>query len=342
MSFAGTLVLLGLSVVAAALYSGVETGFYSLSRIRVDMEARAGHRRWRLVRWLLRDETGLLITVLIGNNLAVEAATLSSGSLLGVLAIPRAAHEIILTLFLSPVMFLLAEALPKELFRRRPHILCGAAAPFLAFSRLFNWPLARPLHLLAGLAQRLSGVRNPDFATFGARQAVLDMLAEGERTGALGEGAGRLARNALRLRGTSIDSIMVPWEQIQLLRQGTRELGEVLAECPYSRIPVLDGDGRVSGYVHQLEALIAQREQAAGAGGSDGGDGDGSQAAPTAVPGRLRPLLFLEPDLCVDAALARLRLRGQRLACVGSAEAPLGLITLKDLLEEISGDLAGL
>ena len=40
-------------------------------------------------------------------------------------------------------------------------------------------------------------------------------------------------------------------------------------------------------------------------------------------------------------ALARLRAGGQRMAIVGTLTRPLGLATLKDLLEEISGDLAG-
>jgi CBS domain containing-hemolysin-like protein len=328
MSASIAFLLLILCIVASALYSGVETGFYSLSRVRVDMEASSGRRRSRLVRWLLRDETGLLITVLIGNNLAVEGATLSGYRVLTALSVPPVAHEVLLTLALSPVLFLLAEALPKEMFRRRPHALCGAASPFLAFSRVFYWPLAGPLRILSGLVQRLMGVGTRELTTFSARQAVLDMLEEGERTGALGRGAGRLARNALRLRGTSISVPMVPWDQIQVVRSGADDIRRVLEECPYSRIPVLDEAGHVVGYVHQLEVLIA--------GNADEGGDDGDPL------GHLRPLLFLDPDLSVDAALHRLRLRGQRLACVGTAEAPLGLITLKDLLEEISGDLAGM
>ena len=46
------------------------------------------------------------------------------------------------------------------------------------------------------------------------------------------------------------------------------------------------------------------------------------------------------PDLPVDRTLARLRAAGQRMAIVGTREAPVGVVTLKDLLEEISGDLA--
>jgi CBS domain containing-hemolysin-like protein len=55
----------------------------------------------------------------------------------------------------------------------------------------------------------------------------------------------------------------------------------------------------------------------------------------------LRELVHFPAHTLVDRALGRLRLSGQRLAIVGSLEKPIGLLTLKDLVEEISGDLAG-
>ena len=54
----------------------------------------------------------------------------------------------------------------------------------------------------------------------------------------------------------------------------------------------------------------------------------------------LRPLIFLEPELPLERALARMRSSGLRLAAVGTARRPLGIVTLKDLVEEISGELA--
>ncbi len=71
--------------------------------------------------------------------------------------------------------------------------------------------------------------------------------------------------------------------------------------------------------LHQLEVL-----------------GDADPAAPLV---RLRDVLFLPPGTPVDRALARLRVRGVRMAVVGTPAEPLGLVALKDLLEEISGDL---
>ena len=53
-------------------------------------------------------------------------------------------------------------------------------------------------------------------------------------------------------------------------------------------------------------------------------------------------LLFctLTPNMAVDRALGKLRAAGQRMALVGTPEAPIGLVTLKDLVRTISGELS--
>jgi CBS domain containing-hemolysin-like protein len=115
---------------------------------------------------------------------------------------------------------------------------------------------------------------------------------------------------------------MVAWSEVVRIAAGgaAAERYAVVAGSAHTRIPVVAEGGAVLGYVHQLDVL---------------GDGD-----PGAVLEHLRPITAIPPDLPVDRALGRLRAAGQRLAVVGTREAPVGIVTLKDLLEEISGDLA--
>jgi CBS domain containing-hemolysin-like protein len=115
---------------------------------------------------------------------------------------------------------------------------------------------------------------------------------------------------------------MIPWSDVATLQAGQADerLRACVAESQHTRLPVL-GEQGVLGYVHQLDVLRAGPE------------------AP--VLDFLRPTLAVPPEAAVDRALARLRAGGQRMAIVGTLAQPLGLVTLKDLLEEISGDLAG-
>ena len=313
--------LLVLLLLGSAVFAGSETGFYSLSRVRVEIRAREGLPIARLVRWLMRDDTALLITILIGNNLVAQLATYQAEDLIAGV-VPPVAVEVVVTLLLSPLLFLFGEVFPKDLFRRRPHALIQVTAPFIALCRVLFFPVERFLWLVTALVARVFG-RGSRLATeFRGREAVLRLLEEGAQTGAIERNAEALARNVLKLRTTEVVECMVPWREVVTLDASlpVPEQREAVASSPHTRLPVLGPGGAVSGYVHQLDVL-------------------GSEDA-SAAPGPLRGTLAVAPDTPVDRAPARLRAEGQRMALVGTLEAPVGLVTLKDLLEEISGDLA--
>ena len=61
----------------SALFSGAETGVYSVSRVRLEAEAGQGRRAARILSGLLRDDAGLLITLLVGANLVQDLAALA-------------------------------------------------------------------------------------------------------------------------------------------------------------------------------------------------------------------------------------------------------------------------
>lgn len=314
----------GFCLLCSALYSGSELGFYSLSRVQVDLDARRGSRSARQARWLLRDDAALLITILIGNNLALEVATLLADEAFSELLTSPGLVALLTTAVLSPLVFLFGEALPKELFRRRPHGLLPLATPLLAVSRLVFWPLERLLRGLSWLLERALGVQPGQGRRAAGREDVLSYLAEGQRTGALSQRAAALAHNALALRTIPITRAMVAWERVHCLEaQNTDpELRESVRRAHHSRLPVVSKEGRVLGYVHQLDVLVADSN--------------------ASVLDSLRDLPFVPADCSVAQALSRLRVSGKRAAVVGDSEAPMGLVTLKDLVEEISGDLAGL
>lgn len=303
-------------------FAGAETASYAVSRVRVDLEARQRALRSRLVRWLLADATALLVLVLLGNALLVELATWASEGTAQRLGLPDWAVEIVLALWLTPLFFFFGDLLPKELARRRPHQFLAATAPFLALMRVLLWPLERVLRGLAWAVTRLFAVPEHAFVSHHSREGLLKLLSEGRLSGALPPQAEALAHNVLRLRSTPLSKAMIPWERVQRLQAGRSddELYSRVAASAFTRLPVVEADGAVLGYVHQLDVL---------------GEGPGE---PVLVA--VRGVIELDPELPVDKALARLRTSGQRLAVVGTRRVPLGLVTLKDLVEEISGELA--
>ncbi|MFO1009366.1 MAG: CNNM domain-containing protein [Planctomycetota bacterium] len=310
-------------LIALACFAGGETALYSISRVRVEMEARQNRLFPRLLRRLLSDDVALLVVLLIGNTLAVELLTFQSEHLAELLHLPETVAELALPLVLTPIVFLFGEALPKELFRRRPHAFLTPVTPFLYLARIVFWPLERLLGSIARGAARLLGLKAELVAVVSGRETVRRLLRESALAGELPPQAEQIAQNVLKLRTIRVERAMVPWSRVGALdaRKSQAELYTNVARSPYTRLPVHGPKGELLGYVHQLDVL---------------GAGPGVQ-----VLDHLRPLVELPPHTPVDQALARLRAAGQRLAIVGTRERPEGLLTLKDLVEEISGDLAG-
>ena len=66
----------------SALYSGMETGVYTLNRVRLHVLDHQGRRDAQRLRRLVDQPTGLLGTLLISNNLTNYVGTAGVGLLL--------------------------------------------------------------------------------------------------------------------------------------------------------------------------------------------------------------------------------------------------------------------
>lgn len=310
--------VLALALAGSGLFSGGETGIYSLSRWRIEAEARQGVRYARIVQRLLQDDAWLLATILIGNNVANQLGAVAGKGLAVSWGVPDGLEEVAATLLAAPLFFLFGELLPKDLFRRRPHVLLSYTAPLIAFAKGLFLPLAWPLRLLGSVLERLIGVEAHQLAVVHGRAALLDLF----RETVVDLRTERMARNVLGLRSRRVDRVMVPWRRVEVLPgdEPADRQAQLVRRSRFSRLPVSGASGAVRGYVHQLDVL-----------------GAGPEVPPLR---HLRPIPVLAPATPLDRALGLLRAAGQRAAVVGTLERPLGLVTLKDLVEEISGELA--
>lgn len=319
MTLAWILMLVG-CLVLSAIFSGSEVAFYSSSRTRVAAEALRGGRLQALSHRLVRNEALLLSSLLVGNTLVNQLSAVAVDGLLERLPIPVSWHEVLVAFTLTPVLVLFGELFPKDLARRRPHHLLRAAAPVLAFVRVVVSPLAWPLSRISDGISSVLGGKSDGFRYVHARERVFELLRE--RGGRGLPDIERLALNTLDLRARQVERVMVPWRKVENLRleRGWEGAYEQFSTTLFSRLPVIDGTGQVAGYVHQLEFL--------------------SQPAGVRLEGLIRPLIVLDPATPLDRALSRLRQSGQRAALVGSPGKPVGWVTLKDLVEEVTGELS--
>ncbi len=315
-----------LAIVGSALASGIEIGCYSVNRVRLSLRLARTPRDVAAHR--LRDELDkpdrLLGTLLISNNLVNALAATATTEIFARSTLGELEASLLNVIILAPLMFLFGEVLPKELFRVEADRLTYAFAAPLRYVRwmLTLTGLLPAVALLTRVVERAAGLKNE--ALGDARQRVAQLLKEGAGHGVLSESQVSLMDRAMLLRGLRVVDEMVPWAQVRALpADADRESAlRVVAASGNKRLPLVDRTGRVVGVLRGLDLLLRPRE---------------TPLAMATPPARFRP------DVGVREALTVLLERRGRIGIVeDDAGRPIGLVTARDLVEPLTGELADL
>lgn len=207
-------------ILLAGLYSGCETGGYLLNRIRLRSRVRRQEHAALRLHKVLKDAYLFIFMVLIGQNIAVYLVSrsvtqlyLNSGfsshaePLWGV--IPWNA-ETAATLTLMLPLFLFAEIIPKNLYRRNADTLMYQSSGLLLFSsRLFR-PLTASLKILFNL---LTGGRGRSEALSGfslSLQGLREYFSEETRRTSLSDYQHSMIGNLIAMHRVPVRQIMQP------------------------------------------------------------------------------------------------------------------------------------
>lgn len=316
------LMLLGFA--GSALYSGIETGAYSLNRVRLHLLAQQEHPPASTLERLLHKPTSLLGTLLIGNNVSNYLGTFSLSILLGAMGYGELAVIILNTVLVTPILFVFGETLPKDLFAAHADRLMYRLMPVVVWTRGVSVAtgLLPAIGLFTEVVMRTLG-QGGRVNPFHPRRQVEVLVKEGVGYGLLSEEQSAIVQRVLALTDTRVGDEMIPWQRVvRVQRSDDPELLWQLADrSAHRRFPVLDDASRVVGVVSCVEAMLHPR----------------GEAPPMSE--LMREPLWVVPDTPLRDALARLQQSRAALAIVGDGETPLGVVTIKDLVEPITGEL---
>jgi len=315
------LVILAAAVAGAGFYAGVETGAYCLSRLRLNVLVSRSDRRAQRVNRLLGDPAGVIAMTLVGHNLCVFASTAIMTR-----ALSRAHHaELIATLILAPILFVFAENLPKHLFAGSADTLLYRLILPVTLSKIILYP---PVLILKGLSrfwQAILGGNPEDAQDFLMTPAQLTfLLDERQKGGRLSEYQKMLSINIMRLTQLPVERAMIPMDEVVAFECSTSvpDLLEAAREHPYTRYPVFrETRADIAGIVNVVDLGLASRED-------------------EELATFLRDAVSVPSTCSVLDALHSMRGEYALMAIVTQEGVPAGIVTVKDLIEEIAGELA--
>ncbi|MFQ5530840.1 MAG: hemolysin family protein [Gemmatimonadota bacterium] len=315
-----TLVVLAVLILASGFFSGGEIALFSISRARARGLLEHGRRGAAALVALKSDPERLLVTLLIGNNVAnIGAASVATYS--ATLAFGSAGVGIATGVMTLLVLFF-GEIVPKSFAARNAERYALLIAPIVVLLGRLLWPISLPF---VGLT-RVIVPQNTILPS--VTEAEIRSLAEiGHRGGAIEEHERELIERAFLLDETRAWQVMTPRVDIQAWTDSTT-LGEIageLASVRFSRIPIHGGSlDDVTGVVYVRDAYQAIAE--------------GRDDSP--LTDIARPPFFVPATISLVQLLGEFRARRVHMGIVVDEHGGTdGVVSLEDILEELVGEI---
>jgi CBS domain containing-hemolysin-like protein len=308
-------------ILAAGFFSGMETGAYCLNRLRLRYRQEKGWRSARLVNGLLRDPQTLIATTLVGHNLAIYVVTSMVSIEIAHWGAGRA--ELWSTLILTPLIFAFAEVAPKDLFRNHADTLFYALSSLIRVFKYAFYPVTFLLKALSHGLALLLGIREAEMSSLFSRSRLRHTFFEGAREKVLTDYQDQLARNIMELKETTLKEVMVPRKKAVMLSNdlSPEDVLDVARKNRFSRYPVYQGrPSNLIGIVNVFELFFEERPG-------------------LTIRNYIREVPFLHQESKVDSALLKIQKSGQPMGIVTDGRKAVGIVTIKDLVEEIVGEL---
>lgn len=350
LEFLACVVLAGIS----AWLSASEIALFSLSRFQLRSLKERFRAPYRKIKRLLADPTGLLITLLVVNEMvnvgisSIIAQAISrtpKPQFLNELGLPEWALSTLIGLLVStPIVLMLCDVTPKIIGSRANRLI----APMTAGPLTGLYDLFKPIRIiLSAIVARVAAwttpasEKKPRAATDTEEESThkllresdfMLMVEEGHKEGAVQQSELELIKNVFELDDTTVAEVFTPLPQVQTLTERTtlRSAINMIRSQKHSRIPVTTTGStparrQVIGILYSKDLLRARLQP------------DLLQMSVDAV---MRKPLFVSPTMRLNTLFRKFKQQKTHMAVVqGNSGDALGIVTMSDVLDTLFEDI---
>ena len=313
------------SLIMSAFFSGTETGYMSVSRVRLRSSGKAATKRGQRLLDQLQQIEDPILTCLVGTNLF--NVTISAVVTVALTERFGSDSQWLAVLIVSVLVIVFGEILPKVVYREFPEVMTIASVPGIRVAMVLLTPVRFFLLAYSNLWQRLVPTDGAE-ADVGLDRRNLTTLLLSNSVPTQGDQ--RFAETLdrfMEVASLTLGPIMRPLRQLMTVGEEATVsscLG-LAAESGFSRLPITGDDNRdLQGYVLIRDLLFLSRDD---------------HERP--VPRKLwRSFLLVDVRMSPFELFEELRHQEQQVAVVvDPGGSPLGLITLEDLIESVIGSV---
>ncbi len=304
-------------LILSAFFSGAETVFLSVNRVRLQGFLHKRRFGAKSAVWFMRDPARFILTTLVGTNLAniayatvITAYMINQGIPSG-WAMPLGA--VILLIF--------GEFLPKALGRDMADAASLKIAPILRIYRILFYPIYWAGDIISTLTMNIFGIHRSDVREFFSRRDFEVLIRETAETGIISDQQRSQIARILNFRSLIAHEVMTPRTEIIALpvTSSVEELRQTARTSGLSKIPIYDKDiDHITGVAYALDLF------------ND----------PASIDEIIKPISYFPEQRKATVIFKDLRQNRQSIAVIvdewgGTA----GIITTEDLIEELTGEI---
>ena len=312
-------------IILSGFFSGTETVFASVNKIKLEKKAKAGGKKEKLAFELSNNYASLISTILIGNNLVNNVAS-SLGALLMTTIWPEYGETIAMVVITLSVL-IFGEIIPKTIFNKFSLSLSIVLAiPIKIVEKIFK-PLV--FVITKGIA-KISPIWTPKEdpeEEDTTDDELINMVEEIQEEGFIDDDTSELIQSAIEFKDTTAHEIMTPRVDIIAynVEDDLKEFLDNEESFTYSRIIIYEETidniiGFVSTRKLYSQVLLTDEE--------------------VDIKEIMTPPLYVHKTKSISGLLKKFKETKTHIAVVvDEFGGTLGIVTLEDVLEEIVGEI---
>ncbi len=313
-------VLVVACIAMSAFFSGSETAFATVNKIRMKNLAAEGNKKAEKVLRISEDYDKTLSAILIGNNI-VNIASASMGTVICT-AFFGANGAWISTIIMTLVVLIFGEITPKTFAKDNAERFSLAVVNVLDLIIKVLSPLAFVFLQLKNCISKKGDAAQPTVT----EQELKYIIEESQNEGVLEEQESQLVQSALDFDETTVNEVLTPRVDVMAVDIGedVEEIKRLFLEEGYSRLPVYQGSiDTILGVIHSKDFFRAYLKN-----------------NHLDLHSILQKTVYVPPKKRISELLKELQKLKSHMAIVTDQYGgTIGVITLEDILEELVGDI---
>ena len=328
-----------ITMLFSAFFSGMEIAFVSSNRLLAEMDREKNGLSQKAIAVFYQHPNNFVSTMLVGNNIALVIYGILFAQIFDATLFAPFSDGIRVTLdtLLSTVIVLFTgEFLPKTIFKNTPNTMLTVFAIPAWLCYVILYPISRLATLLSKGLLRLVGIRmakeneEREFTKVDLDYLVQTSIDNAGDEDLIGEEV-KIFQNALDFSETKVRDCMVPRTEIDAVEDTAtiEELKQTFIESGHSKIIVYHEDiDHIIGYIHSSDMFRLDNSAEA------------NSSLFTLHSSLLREISFVPETMLASRLMKQLMQQKRSLAIVvDEFGGTSGLVSLEDIMEEITGEI---